>query len=162
MAWGKGAHYLSPSDYLPGFDVKLSLISVFRSWTSERTCCLENCTEPALFCVDHEAEQRARTALPPGTSNAVIHVCGETRASRGGKRLRCSLHSDSGAELGKLRVSLPREFDISTSPAFLFRGRLTGFKQSFRANDAFKIVHPCSCRVSSPFPPHYLLSSLPY
>lgn len=60
----------------------------------------------------------------------------------------------------KVRVSLPQEFDISTFPVFLFRGRLTGFKQSFHTNDAFNIVHLCSCRVSLSFMLRYLLSSL--
>lgn len=44
----------------------------------------------------------------------------------------------------KVRVSLPQEFDISTFPVFLFRGRLTGFKQIFHTSDAFNIVHLCS------------------
>jgi len=53
-------------------------------------------TEPALFCVDHEAEQQAQIALPPETSNTMIHVCWDARALHGGKRLHCRLHRDNG------------------------------------------------------------------
>lgn len=52
-------------------------------------------TEPALFCLDHEAVQQARIALSPETSYRMIHVCWESRAWCGGKRLCCGLYRDN-------------------------------------------------------------------
>lgn len=100
--------------------------------------CLEHYTEPALFCVDHKAEQKAQIALPPETSNTSIHMLGKQNFAW------YILHRDN-SRVRKVTVPLPQEFGISAFPVFLFRGRLTGFKQNFHPSDAVHTVHLHSC-----------------